>query len=105
MSDSSPSPPRDYRGRTAVIAVCTVLGLATVLALTMALLRGTGVTAPAAPDPRPTRAQLRPVDDQRLRSYEWIDKGQGIVRIPIDLAMQKVIEENQRAKARTTNTN
>ena len=31
--------------------------------------------------------QLREVEDAKLHSYGWIDKGAGVVRIPIDRAM------------------
>lgn len=38
-------------------------------------------------------------DDQKLlNSYGWIDQSKGIVRLPIEVAMQKLIEERSTSK-------
>lgn len=51
---------------------------------------------PAAPmlqvKPREELKQLRAEEDAILSSYRWIDPNAGIVRIPIDRAMQLVLE-------------
>lgn len=36
--------------------------------------------------------QLRSREDTTLRSYGWVDKGQGIVRIPIDRAIDLTLD-------------
>jgi hypothetical protein len=36
---------------------------------------------------------LRAQEDERLTTYGYVDKEKGVVRIPIDVAMQKVVEE------------
>lgn len=52
---------------------------------------------PTPPEPRlqidPTSdlRQLRIAEDAKLRSYGWIDRQNGIVRIPIDEAMKLII--------------
>lgn len=40
--------------------------------------------------------QLRQREDEQLGSYGWVSREQGIVRIPIDRAMELVIEESRR---------
>jgi hypothetical protein len=56
-------------------------------------------TPPRPPEPRlqtsPTgdlQEMLR-ADNARLQSYGWVDRSIGIVRIPIDRAMQLVVEQ------------
>ncbi len=41
-------------------------------------------------------AKARAEDEKLLTTYGWMDKGKGIVRLPIDAAMQKLTEENAR---------
>jgi len=66
--------------------------------------------APAAdlpPEPRlqttPRRdlAEKRRAEDGTLTSYAWIDRSNGIVRIPIDRAMELLAERAQRTGAET----
>jgi hypothetical protein len=51
---------------------------------------------PAAPmlqvKPREALEQLRAEEESFLTGYAWVDPGAGIVRIPIDRAMQLVLE-------------
>ena len=37
--------------------------------------------------PEPDLKQIRAVEDQILGSYAWVDRARGVVRIPIDRAM------------------
>ncbi len=43
-------------------------------------------------NPREDLGNLRTREDQALNSYGWVDKNAGVVRIPIDRAMQLVVE-------------
>jgi hypothetical protein len=43
-------------------------------------------------NPRQDLSDLQGREDQQLQSYGWVDKNTGIVRIPIDRAMQLVVE-------------
>lgn len=43
-------------------------------------------------NPRQDLSDLRAREDQALQSYGWVDKNAGVVRIPIDRAMQLVVE-------------
>ena len=45
-------------------------------------------------------AKQRAAEDSTLSTYGWVDRGAGIVRIPIEQAMQRLVEET--AKAPTT---
>lgn len=40
-------------------------------------------------------AAARAEDQQRLKTYGWVDSSKGTVRIPIDQAMQRLVEENR----------
>jgi len=43
--------------------------------------------------PSPEMLKLRTEEDKRLGSYGFVDKEKQIVHIPVDVAMQKVVEE------------
>jgi hypothetical protein len=43
-------------------------------------------------NPREDLLTLRQAEEQRLRSYGWVDKDAGIVRIPIDEAIRLTLE-------------
>jgi hypothetical protein len=43
-------------------------------------------------------AKLRQVEDSLLNSYGWVDRENGIVRIPIDEAMRRLAERNKESK-------
>ena len=57
------------------------------------------VTPPYPPGPRlqtsPGRdlQELRRAEDAQLQSYGWVDRALGIVRMPIDRAMERVVEQ------------
>lgn len=42
-------------------------------------------------------ARLRTEEDKILSTYGWVDRGAGIVRIPIDQAMQLLVERGAKA--------
>ena len=42
---------------------------------------------------------LRTKQNHDLQAYEWVDQKAGVVRIPIDRAMQLVIEQNRKASS------
>lgn len=44
-----------------------------------------------------TQTQLRAQQEADLQSYGWIDRDKGIVRVPIDVAMDLVVRESQTA--------
>ena len=64
------------------------------------LLRGRHAAAPSSAAPAigdevvQQLQSLRQAEDQRLNSYRWISQPHGIVRIPIDRAMQGLVEEH-----------
>jgi hypothetical protein len=92
-------------GAMLVAAVVINLGLGAFFALLND--RATAVDVPASPlsrteqlPPAP-RLQVAPADDlarlrtaeqQRLNSYDWVDRNAGVVRIPIDRAMALIAE-------------
>jgi hypothetical protein len=49
-------------------------------------------------DPRQDLADLRAKEDELLRTYGWVDKNAGVVRIPIDAAMKLTLERGLPAR-------
>ena len=49
-------------------------------------------------NPREDLGNLRAHEDQALTSYGWVDKDGGVVRIPIERAMQLVVERGLPAR-------
>jgi hypothetical protein len=58
----------------------------------------TAVTREAPPEPRlqttpaPDLAAFRAGEDAKLHGYAWVDKPTGVVRIPIERAMELIVE-------------
>ena len=44
-------------------------------------------------------ARLRAEEEATLSTYDWVDRGAGIVRIPIDQAMRLLVERGAKAPA------
>ena len=42
--------------------------------------------------PRQDLKELREAEDALLKSYGWVDKNEGVIRIPIDEAMKLVLQ-------------
>jgi len=55
-------------------------------------------------DPRSIET-LNEQSDQQLKSYGWVDDKNGIVRIPIEEAMKKVVEQAKQSQTAPTQTN
>jgi hypothetical protein len=54
---------------------------------------------PDDPEARPAAdvlAESRARDQATLNSYGWVDREKGVVRLPIDRAIEKLIEESGR---------
>jgi hypothetical protein len=49
-------------------------------------------------DPRGDLQRLRETEDRLLQTYGWMDKSAGVVRIPIDRAMQLTLERGLPAR-------
>lgn len=47
-------------------------------------------------DPQTGLAALQAAETERLRTYGWVDKQNGVVRIPIDRAMALMVEREQK---------
>ncbi len=58
-------------------------------------------TSPVQPwlDPVGDLAQLRQREDERLNTYAWVDRDPGVVRIPIERAMELLATEHPRPPA------
>lgn len=52
-------------------------------------------------DPRDDLMHLRDAEDRVLESYGWVDRDAGVVRIPIDQAMQLLVERGLPARPET----
>lgn len=51
------------------------------------------------PNPRADLLALRAEEDAVLRTYAWVDKGRGIVRVPIERAMEILAQRGVPARA------
>ena len=49
-------------------------------------------------DPRQDLADLRAKEDELLRTYGWVDRNAGVVRIPIDTAMKLTLQRGLPAR-------
>ncbi len=92
---NAPSPePSRWRPLAAVLG--TVLGLATLLSLIVIM---TLVGKTVVVDDSQARAikltEHQAANQQTLQSYGWVDQKAGVVRIPIEQAMEKLIAENK----------
>jgi hypothetical protein len=64
--------------------------------------------APISREPRlqmsPSRdwQEMRAAEDRVLKSYDWVDREKGIVRLPIDDAMRMVAERGLPARSAST---
>jgi hypothetical protein len=84
------SQPLANRARLAPIAI--VIGAILVVAIGVAVLRLVEL-APAPAQPSTGIAQERAHDDPILYSYGWIDKSAGVAHIPIQRAMDLVLQK------------
>jgi len=79
--------------------VGTLLGVLVIFVMLLGLL-ATEPPAPNvptggadAPTPEAVLRQLRAREEMLLTTYGWVDREKGVVRIPVEAAMEKVIEE------------
>ena len=91
-ADELPEPSK-YRPLLAVLGL--VLGLSTMLSLLVVMTQvGKPKETPKAL-PQQSLQELQAANEQSLGSYGWVDQKKGVVRIPIDVAMEKLIEERK----------
>jgi hypothetical protein len=98
-------PDRVPRGLLRVSAVAVAIGIAASIGATLLLARGSlgevmrvESRPPARLDARlfglPTDAELlERRADERLRGYGWVDRGRGIVHVPLDVAIELCLGE------------
>jgi hypothetical protein len=86
MSEANP---KNSVSRTVVTVMGTLLGVVTIF-----LLIWTMVSVSQPPQVvQPDLHALQQSEQEALRTYKRIDKNKGIVRIPIEAAMDKLIQE------------
>lgn len=83
--------------------VGTVLGLASFFTILGLMLANLHESQPQLSEGEPLPAerllQLRAEDERRLTTYEPIDQDKGVWRIPMDVAIDKMIAERQRQRS------
>lgn len=78
--------------------VGTLLGVLVIFAMLFGML-STGEPVPNvpvaedAPTPAALLEEVRAHEAEMLSTYGWVDREEGLVRIPIDLAVEKLIDE------------
>lgn len=97
--DSPMTNPASDRRRIAISIIGTLLGVASIVAI-LGLMLYVGqpavsiVQGQKTPEERSaTLRELREADQKAITSYGWVDQGKGIVRIPVDVAMDKLVQE------------
>ena len=55
-------------------------------------------------DPPQQKFDLQAIEDRVLTTYDWVDREQGLVRIPIDRAIAILAKQGRLPKADTTET-
>lgn len=101
--------PGDVDARPVLVAACLLVAVLALVALaafgTHALLRPDrgGSSSPSAAEVPAPRLQIAPASDlaalrrqksAMLDEYRWVDPARGVVRIPIDRAMQLSVERS-----------
>lgn len=89
------SPPSGLLTQATIVGVLLGLALAVVMATGMLWLGdyylGKSVETPDVE--KPTLREMRAADQRELTSYGWINRQQGHVRIPIERAMELLVQD------------
>lgn len=86
---------------TGVVGALAGLALFSTVLGIMFWTRKPPAVAPKGPEGRPAQEVLQEVrsqHEQELSSYGWVDKEKGVVRIPIERAMELLIAESSSAR-------
>jgi hypothetical protein len=98
-------PDRVPRGVVRISAVVVAAGIAASVGATLLLARGSLGEVLRAPPAPPARIDVRlfgleteaerqyRLADERLRRYGWVDRGRGLVHVPLDVAIELYLEE------------
>ena len=62
------------------------------------------VVAPNQVTPVTDMVDMRRAEDKALKTYDWVDKNKGVVRIPIEVAKQLVVQRGLPVQSTTTTT-
>jgi len=86
--------PADENVRAVIkVAIAGAVALAVVLGASWLVFGGRGGgDAPGSADTTTTVPGPGPRPDRRPPDYAWVDRGQGVVQIPIERAMERVVE-------------
>ncbi len=94
MADNKPIP--EINGKSfllsAVGIVALLLAFAVILKITYSGNEASTETVRNYPE-APKAAELRAKEAEVLNSYAWVDKGNGVVRIPVSHAMELVVQD------------
>lgn len=94
MADKNPIP--EINGKSFLMSAAGIVVLLLAFAFVL-LVTYSGNDAPTEtvrnyPD-APKAAELKAKDAEILTSYGWVDKGNGVVRIPVANAMELVVQD------------
>lgn len=88
-----------HKPPTALIGVAVLGALLLILLAIIALIEYAGfamrdeVDAKVLTRPSPELAALRALEARRLSRYQWVDRKKGIVRIPVDRALELTLRD------------
>ena len=94
MSDEKHDPDAYNRRRAISTIIGTLGGVLVIVLMVGVMLYATHETAPDDSAARQAKlAELRAAEQKAQSEFSWIDKNKGTVRLPIDVAMDKVVVE------------
>ena len=87
-------------GRPLTVVLATVAGMLlifVVLGLMLRISQSAPAIDPGDKAPYAVLQKLQSDDRRALTAYGWVDRKNGVVRIPIDVAMEKLIAEHEQS--------
>jgi len=97
---------QQFRSSLALYAAAVIGAFAIVIALVWAMYRYTHpepITQNRVAERKKALVEIRNTEAESLNTYGWVDQGKGIVRLPINRAMELMLQEYQNPAAARSN--
>jgi hypothetical protein len=97
---------QQFRSSLALYAIAVIGSFLIVIALVWAMYRYTHpapITQNRIAERKKALAEIRSAEAESLNHYGWVDQAKGIVRLPIDRAMELMLQEYQNPAAARSN--
>jgi hypothetical protein len=97
---------QQFRSSLALYALAVIGSFLIVIALVWAMYRYTHpapITQNRVEERKKALAEIRNAEVDSLNNYGWVDQGKGIVRLPVNRAMELMLQEYQNPAAARSN--